>query len=66
MGASIEEHLTKKVTHMLAVSPKALLERVGSEKLANFKGVSNFSPFDFLRVFVINFQLGTFEKCNAV
>ncbi|KAM0961832.1 hypothetical protein ACFX2I_021039 [Malus domestica] len=38
MGASIEEQLTKKVTHILAVSPKALLERVGSEKLANFKG----------------------------
>lgn len=64
MGASIEEHLTKKVTHILAVSPKALLERVGSEKLANFKGVSNYSPF--LLVFVINFQLGTFEKCNAL
>ncbi|CAB4295065.1 unnamed protein product [Prunus armeniaca] len=38
MGATIEDSLTKRVTHILAMDPEALLQQLGSERLAHFKG----------------------------
>ncbi|OVA11270.1 BRCT domain [Macleaya cordata] len=38
MGATIEDHFSKRVTHILAMNSKALLEKVGSERLTHFKG----------------------------
>lgn len=40
MGASIEERLSKMVSHIFASSSDALLEKVDSARLARFKGVS--------------------------
>lgn len=40
-GAVIEEdRLTKKVTHVLAMNPEALLQKFGKERLSHFRGVS--------------------------
>lgn len=40
MGAEIEERLSKRVTNVFAMNSEALLKRVGTERLARFKGVS--------------------------
>lgn len=40
MGASIEERLSKMVSHIFASSSDALLEKVDGARLARFKGVS--------------------------
>ncbi|KAF3441409.1 hypothetical protein FNV43_RR15323 [Rhamnella rubrinervis] len=38
MGATIEERLTKRVTHIFAMNPDALLQQVDGERLSRFKG----------------------------
>ncbi|KAJ4711176.1 DNA polymerase lambda [Melia azedarach] len=38
MGATVEENLSKKVTHVLAMDLKALLQQVSRERLTRFKG----------------------------
>lgn len=43
MGATIEERLTKRVTHIFAMNPDALLQQVDGERLSRFKGVSQYS-----------------------
>lgn len=40
MGATIEERLTKRVTHIFAMNRDALLQQVDAERLSRFKGVS--------------------------
>lgn len=59
MGAVIEEHrLTKKVTHLLAMNPQALLDQFGKERLSHFTGVSwvfHFSSSAFCTLRYINF-----------
>lgn len=40
MGASIEERLSKTVSHVFASSSDALRQKVDGERLARFKGVS--------------------------
>lgn len=41
MGAVIQEdRLTKKVTHLLAMNPQALLDKFDKERLSHFTGVS--------------------------
>ncbi|TYK15577.1 DNA polymerase beta isoform X2 [Cucumis melo var. makuwa] len=42
MGASIEERLSKMVSHIFASSSDALLEKVDSARLARFKGVLSY------------------------
>lgn len=41
MGASIEERLSKMVSHIFAASSDALLQKVDGKRLARFKGVSS-------------------------
>lgn len=43
MGATIEERLSKKVTHVFAMDLEALLQQIDGESLARFKGVSSIS-----------------------
>lgn len=43
MGATIEERLSKKVTHVFAMDLEALLQQIDRERLARFKGVSSVS-----------------------
>lgn len=43
MGASVEEKLSKKVTHVLAMDLEALLQQVSKQHLARFKGVGFYS-----------------------
>ncbi|KAF7123739.1 hypothetical protein RHSIM_Rhsim12G0124400 [Rhododendron simsii] len=38
MGASIEDRLTKKVTHVFAMNSDSLLKQIGRERLSRFKG----------------------------
>ncbi|KAK6931103.1 DNA polymerase beta, palm domain [Dillenia turbinata] len=38
MGATIEDQLTKTVTHVLAINSKSLLQKLGSEPFSHFKG----------------------------
>lgn len=40
MGASIEERLSKRVSHIFAASSDDLVQKVDGERLARFKGVS--------------------------
>ncbi|THG23886.1 hypothetical protein TEA_004073 [Camellia sinensis var. sinensis] len=40
MGASIEDRLSKKVTHVFAMNSEALLQQIGRQRLSRFKGVS--------------------------
>lgn len=42
MGASIEDRLSKKVTHVFAMNSDALLKKIGRERLSSFRGVSFF------------------------
>ncbi|XP_058192903.1 DNA polymerase lambda isoform X5 [Rhododendron vialii] len=39
MGASIEDRLSKKVTHVFAMNSDSLLKQIGRERLSRFKGV---------------------------
>lgn len=39
MGAKIEEHLSKRLTHIFAMSWDALKQKIDSERLASFKGI---------------------------
>lgn len=51
MGATVEDHFSKRVTHILAMNSKALLEKVGSETSMRFKGVSfHFFPKQFFLI----------------
>lgn len=43
MGATVEEKLSKKVTHVLAMDLEPLLQQVSAQHLARFKGVSFYS-----------------------
>lgn len=47
MGATIEDCLTKKVSHVFAADLNSLLQKVNRERLARFKGVSSFSMLRF-------------------
>ncbi|XP_060671610.1 DNA polymerase lambda isoform X2 [Ziziphus jujuba] len=38
MGATIEERLTKRVTHIFAMNPDSLLQQIDGERLSRFKG----------------------------
>ncbi|GMP82925.1 hypothetical protein CsSME_00037029 [Camellia sinensis var. sinensis] len=38
MGASIEDRLSKKVTHVFAMNSEALLQQIGRQRLSRFKG----------------------------
>ncbi|XP_052171941.1 DNA polymerase lambda isoform X2 [Diospyros lotus] len=38
MGAAIEDRLSKKVTHVFATSSDAILQKIGRERLSQFKG----------------------------
>jgi len=40
MGAKVEEHLSKRLTHIFAISWDVLKQKIDSERLASFKGVS--------------------------
>jgi len=46
MGANIEEQLSKRVTHIFAENWDALKQKIDSERLANFRGVSSFVYLD--------------------
>lgn len=60
MGATIEERLTKRVTHIFAMNPDSLLQQIDGERLSRFKGVSqiryNTMHFNFfVSVFWVSF-----------
>lgn len=38
MGASIDDRLSKKVTHVFAMNSEALLQQIGRQRLSRFKG----------------------------
>ena len=40
MGAKIEDYFSKRVTHIFAMNWNALKQKIDSDRLSNFKGVS--------------------------
>jgi len=47
MGATTEERLSKKVTHVFAINSQALLQQLDGQLLKRFKPVSLFLQMSF-------------------
>lgn len=50
MGATIEDYLSKKVTHIFAMNSNALLQKLDRKRLMSFKGVNSCTSVSFIEI----------------